>query len=63
MEENKEEAGCVGLIFSFLIPLVGVICYFLNKKTVTNAKAYLYAALGGIAFTIVFQIIAGAAAR
>jgi len=46
-EEKTEKAGVVALIFSFLIPLVGIICYFSNKKDVENASAYLWAALGG----------------
>ena len=46
-EEKTEKAGVVALIFSFLIPLVGIICYFANKKDVENASAYLWAALGG----------------
>ena len=46
-EEKTEKAGVVALIFSFLIPLVGIICYFSNKKDVENASAYLWAALVG----------------
>ena len=46
-ERKTEKAGVVALIFSFLIPLVGIICYFSNKKEVENASAYLWAALGG----------------
>lgn len=46
-EENTRKAGVVALIFSFLFPLIGIICYFVNKKEVENASAYLWAALGG----------------
>lgn len=31
-EEKTEKAGVFALICSFLIPLVGIICYFANKK-------------------------------
>ena len=55
-EEKTEKAGVVALIFSFLIPLVGIICYFSNKKEVENASAYLWDAIGGfiIGFIICF---------
>lgn len=32
-EEKNEKAGVFALICSFLFPLVGIICYFVNKKT------------------------------
>lgn len=62
MEENinKERAGYFAIIFSFLFPVIGVIIYFVNRKNVENANAYLYAA--GVSFLIwyVFQVIAAA---
>jgi predicted membrane channel-forming protein YqfA (hemolysin III family) len=57
-EQKKEEkAGCFGIGISFLIPLVGVILYFVKKKEVANAAAYLYAALAGFGVGIVFQLL------
>ena len=53
-EEKNEKAGVFALICSFLFPLVGIICYFVNKKKVENASSYLWAALGG--FTIGFLL-------
>lgn len=54
-EEKKEKAGGLGLIFSFLIPILGVIIYFINKDEVENAAAYLLAALGGIIFALILM--------
>lgn len=57
-EEKTEKAGVVALIFSFLFPLVGIICYFVNKKEVENASAYLWAALGGFILGIFLRFAA-----
>ena len=57
-EEKTEKAGVVALIFSFLIPLVGIICYFSNKKAVENASAYLWAALGGFVLGTILRLAA-----
>lgn len=57
-EENiqpQEKAGTVALIFSFIMPLIGIICYFENKKDVENPSAYLYAALGGFVLSIILH--------
>ncbi len=59
-EENNEKAGVLALIFSFLFPLIGIICYFVQKKTVENPSAYLYAALGGFLVGIVLRAAAAA---
>lgn len=59
MEEKRtERAGVLALIFSFLIPLVGIICYFSNKREVENASAYLWAALGGFVVGMLMRIAA-----
>ena len=58
--EPTEKAGTVALIFSFLMPIVGVICYFANKKSVENPSAYLYAALGGFVVGIILRAMAAA---
>ena len=53
MNENQEKAGVFAVICSFLIPLVGVILYFVNKNKVANPSAYLIAA--GISIGMVFM--------
>ena len=62
MEDNNfqptEKAGTVALIFSFLMPIVGIICYFSNKNEVENPSAYLYAALGGFVLGLIFRLMA-----
>ncbi len=57
-EEKTEKAGVVALIFSFLFPLIGIICYFINKKEVENASAYLWAALGGFVLGTILRLAA-----
>ena len=59
MEElHQEKAGVIALIFSFLFPLVGIICYFAQRKYVENPSAYLYAALGGFVLGIILRLSA-----
>ena len=60
VNEFKEQAGCLAIGISFLIPIVGVIIYFVNKGKVKNPSAYLYAALGGVAFVVIASIIRSA---
>ena len=55
MSESNERAGVFALICSFLFPFVGIICYFVNKKEVENASAYLYSALGGFILGIILR--------
>ncbi len=55
MPEKEEKAGTVALIFSFLMPIVDIICYFVNRKEVVNASSYLYAALGGFVVGIILR--------
>ena len=43
----KKKVGVLGCVFSFLIPIVGVICYFVQKDRVENPKTYLWCALCG----------------
>lgn len=47
--QPQEKAGCFGIIISILFPIVGIILYFVKKDSVSNPKAYLYAALLAIA--------------
>lgn len=57
MSESEERAGTIALICSFLFPIVGIICYFVNKEKVENASTYLYSALGGVALGILFRVL------
>ena len=59
-QEPQESAGCVGIGFSFLIPLVGIIMYFTQKNSVNNPSAYLYAALGGFGLGILLRLMSAA---
>lgn len=43
----KEKASCFAVGCSFLIPIVGVVCYFVQKDKVENPNSYLIAALCG----------------
>ena len=58
MSENTESAGTLALIVSFLFPLFGIICYFVQKKSVENPSAYLYAALGGFVLGLIMRSMA-----
>ena len=44
-QEVLEKAGCWGIGFSILFPIIGVILYFNQKNKVENAKVYLWCAL------------------
>ena len=60
MSDSENRAGTIALICSFLFPIVGVICYFVNKDKVENASAYLYCALGGFAIGVLLRVITAA---
>lgn len=51
-ESNK--AGIFALIVSFLIPIAGVIIYFIEKDKVSNPSAYLKCALAGVIVGLIF---------
>lgn len=57
-ENNQEKAGVFALICSFLFPIVGLIIYAVNRKTVSNPNAYLIAAGAGFALGMMLKIIA-----
>lgn len=59
-QDPEEAAGCVGIGFSFFFPIVGIIMYFTQKKSVYNPSAYLYAALAGFGLGILLRIFAAA---
>lgn len=42
-----KKAGVFGLVCSFLIPIVGVVCYFAQRDRVENPNSYLIAAFCG----------------
>ena len=58
-EVQKESAGCIGLGFSFFIPLVGIILYFTKKSKKFDASGYLYAAIVGFVIGIILRIVTG----
>lgn len=55
--QKENTAGCFALGFSFLIPIVGVICYFAYKDKVVNPKSYLNAALAGFILSVFLNLI------
>ena len=61
MEDNNypevKKAGIIGLIFSFLIPIVGVILYFVQKGKVANPASYLWAALAGFVLGLILNFV------
>lgn len=59
-EVQKESAGCIGLGFSFFIPLIGIILYFTKKSEKFDARGYLYAALAGFVVGLILRIATGA---
>lgn len=59
-QEPQESAGCVGIGFSFFFPIVGIIMYFAQKKSVNNPSAYLYAALAGFVIGLLLRFATGA---
>ncbi|MBQ3656692.1 MAG: hypothetical protein II956_07600 [Bacteroidales bacterium] len=54
-ETSSEKAGILAIIISFLIPIAGVIIYFVNKSKVSNPNAYLIAAAIGFAIGLIGQ--------
>lgn len=54
--EEKESAGPVGIIISFLLPVIGLIWYFIMKEKVYNPKAYLYSAVIGLIINFVLPL-------
>lgn len=46
--DEKPKAGCIAIIISFILPIVGFIIYALQRNKVGNPNAYLFAAFAGI---------------
>ncbi|MBR1889668.1 MAG: hypothetical protein IJ816_03465 [Alloprevotella sp.] len=59
-QEPVESAGCLGIGASVLFPIVGIICYFVQKDTVRNPGAYLYGSLAGALIATFFHLLANA---
>ncbi len=59
--QEKENAGCLGIGFSVLMPLVGIILYFVKKDSVNNPSSYLYGALAGFFIGVLLRLIAASA--
>ena len=53
--EKENEAGCLGIGFSVIFPLVGIILYFVQKNSVNNPSAYLYGALVGFIINCIIK--------
>ena len=55
--QPKEKAGCWGICGSFLIPILGVILFFVQKDKVEDSKPYLYAGIAGFVVGLVLNFI------
>lgn len=60
-KQNENTAGCFGIGFSVLFPIVGIILYFVQKKSVNNPSAYLYGALAGFVIGLILRAVAASA--
>lgn len=51
--------GCLGLVASFIIPLIGIILYFVyrRKNNMQAARKVLIAALAGLAFNLLINFV------
>ena len=54
-----KKAGTFGLVCSFLIPIVGVVCYFAQRDRVENPNSYLKAALVGFVLNFILMSVCG----
>lgn len=59
--QEEKNAGCFGIGCSVLFPIVGIILYFAQKKSVSNPNAYLYGALAGFVIGLILRTIAASA--
>ena len=55
----RNNAGCLAIIGSFIIPLIGVVLYFVyrRKNNMQAAKKVLYAAIAGVAFNLLINFV------
>lgn len=55
---SNKTLGCIALVASFLIPLVGIVIYFMYRnRDLATAKKMLYASLAGLAFNVLVNLI------
>ena len=57
----KERASGFALVCSFIMPIVGVICYFVQKDNVENPNSYLKSAFWGFVLGILLNVMASCA--
>lgn len=55
----RNNAGCLAIIGSFIIPLIGVVLYFVyrRKNNMQAARKVLYAAIAGVAFNLLINVV------
>jgi len=61
-DQNSPDKLHIGLtILSFIIPIVGIVIYFMNRNSLPNkAKTAGIAAIAGVVLGVVFNILMGA---
>jgi uncharacterized membrane protein len=59
-QQEGKNAGCFGIGCSVLFPIVGIILYYSEKKSVNNPSAYLYGALAGFVIGLILRVISAA---
>lgn len=55
-DEFVDEVGWIGLIASFLFPLLGIVMYWANRHTRKDCVQYVYSALIGIFIGIIIRM-------
>ena len=53
----KGKAGCLGIVGSFLIPILGLILFFVMKDKVEDTKPYLYACIAGFVIGLILNFV------
>ena len=53
----KGKAGCWGIVGSFLIPILGLILFFVMKDKVEDTKPYLYACIAGFVIGLILNFV------
>lgn len=60
-QQDEKNAGCFGIGCSVLFPIIGIILYLVQEKSVNNPSAYLYGALAGFVIGLILRAIAASA--
>lgn len=60
LDFEEDKAGCLGLGFSFVFPMIGIVLYFYQKESVSNPSSYLIAALLGFICGMTFNVLLSA---